>query len=70
LRISAAYVFATAAMAEYLGARNGLGIFLQSAFNSFQTPLIFAATLAIIALTGLLLGVVSLAGWLVVPRSD
>jgi ABC-type nitrate/sulfonate/bicarbonate transport system permease component len=60
LRISAAYVFATAATAEYLGARNGLGIYLQSAYNSFQTPLIFSATLAIIVLTGVLLGVITL----------
>ncbi|MCI1901250.1 MAG: ABC transporter permease subunit [Bifidobacteriaceae bacterium] len=55
LKIAAAYVFATAATAEYLGARNGLGIVLQSAFNSFRTPLIFAATLIIVAATGVLL---------------
>ncbi|AKV55611.1 Permease protein of ABC transporter system [Bifidobacterium actinocoloniiforme DSM 22766] len=61
LRVSAAYVFATAATAEYLGARNGLGIWLQSAFNSFQTPLIFSATLVIMALTGILLGLIALA---------
>jgi ABC-type nitrate/sulfonate/bicarbonate transport system permease component len=60
LRISAAYVFATAATAEYLGARNGLGIFLQSAYNSFQTSLIFSATIAIIVLTGILLGIITL----------
>lgn len=64
LRISAAYVFATAATAEYLGARTGLGIWLQMAFNSFRTPLIFSATLAIVALTGLLLGMVALVEWL------
>ena len=60
LRISAAYVFATAATSEYLGARNGLGIWLQSAFNSFRTPLIFSATLVIILLTALLLGMITL----------
>ena len=60
LRISAAYVFATAATSEYLGARNGLGIWLQSAFNSFRTPLIFSATLVIILLTALLLGLITL----------
>lgn len=55
IRISAAYVFATAATAEYLGARRGLGIWLQAAYNSFRTPLIFSATIVIIAMTGLLL---------------
>ena len=60
LRISAAYVFATAATAEYLGARGGLGIWLQSAYNSFNTRLVFAATLVIIVMTGLLLLALSL----------
>lgn len=55
VRVSAAYVFATAATAEYLGARSGLGIWLQAAYNSFQTPRIFAATFVIIIMTGLLL---------------
>lgn len=55
VRVSAAYVFATAATAEYLGARSGLGIWLQAAYNSFQTPRIFAATLVIIVITGILL---------------
>lgn len=60
LRISAAYVFATAATSEYLGAQNGLGIWLQSAFNSFRTPLIFSATLVIVLLTAALLGMITL----------
>lgn len=55
IRISAAYVFATAATAEYLGARRGLGIWLQAAYNSFRIPLIFSATLVIIAMTCLLM---------------
>ena len=60
LRISAAYVFATAATAEYLGARGGLGIWLQAAYNSFNTRLVFVATLTIIVMTGLLLLAISL----------
>mgnify|MGYP000261292691 CR=1 FL=1 len=36
-------------------ARSGLGIWLQAAYNSFQTPRIFAATFVIIIMTGLLL---------------
>ena len=61
IKISAAYVLGTAATAEYLGARNGLGIWLQSAYNSFRTPLIFSATIAIIILTALLMLVINTA---------
>jgi ABC-type nitrate/sulfonate/bicarbonate transport system permease component len=59
MRIAAVYVFGTAVTAEYLGARNGLGIVLQGAFNSFRTPLILAATVIVVILTGLLVGIVS-----------
>ncbi len=65
MKIATAYVFATAATAEYLGARNGLGIVLQSAFESFQTPLIFSATIVIIAMTALLWMLVSISEWAV-----
>ncbi|KAB5604779.1 ABC transporter permease [Bifidobacterium jacchi] len=59
VRISAAYIFATATTAEYLGARKGIGIWLMAAYNSFQTPLIFSATIVIIVLTVLLMGIVN-----------
>ena len=64
IRISAAYVFATASTAEYLGARSGLGIWLQMAYNSFRTPLIFSATFVIVALTAVLMLLVNLSEWL------
>lgn len=63
IRVSAAYVFATAATAEYLGARGGLGIWLQQAYNSFRTPLIFAATVVIITMTALLILTIHLTEW-------
>ena len=59
VRISAAYIFATATTAEYLGARKGLGIWLQAAYNSFRTPLIFSATIVIVLLTVLLMLIVN-----------
>ena len=70
LRISAAYVFGTAVTAEYLGAMNGLGIWLQAAFNSFRTPLIFSATIMVVALTALLLTIISLAEHLLLGPDD
>lgn len=70
IRISAAYVFGTAATAEYLGAMNGLGIWLQAAFNSFRTPLIFSATVVVITETAILLGLISVAEWLLLGRES
>ncbi|PJM73255.1 ABC transporter permease [Bifidobacterium primatium] len=71
IRISAAYIFATAATAEYLGARKGLGIWLQAAYNSFRTPLIFSATFVIVALTAVLLIVVNVSELLLLgPASE
>ena len=70
LRISAAYVFGTAVTAEYLGAMNGLGIWLQAAFNSFRTPLSCSATIMVVALTALLLTIISLAERLLLGPDD
>ena len=55
IRVSGAYIFATASTAEYLGARKGMGIWLQAAYNSFRTPLVFAATVVIVLMTAVLL---------------
>lgn len=70
IRISAAYVFGTAVTAEYLGAVDGLGIWLQAAFNSFRTPLIFAAAVVVVAETAILLGLVALAERLLLGGDD
>ena len=68
--VSAAYIFATAATAEYLGARKGLGIWLQAAYNSFRTPLIFSATLVIIVITGMLMCLVNLSERIILGPAD
>ena len=70
VRISATYAFGTAVTAEYLGAAGGYGVWLQGAFNSFRTPPIFAATILIVAQTGILLGFVSLAEWLMLGGAE
>ena len=70
VRICAAYAFGTAVTAEYLGATSGFGIWLQGAFNSFRTPPIFSATVLIVAETGMLLALVSLAEWLILGPAD
>ncbi len=58
IKIAAAYTVSTATAAEYMGAREGLGIWIQTAYNSFRTPLIFSATFIIIAMTAILLFIV------------
>ena len=58
IRIAGTYTLGTAATAEYMGSRHGIGIFLQSAYNSFQAPLVWACTLSIAVLTGVLMLVI------------
>ena len=48
--------------------RSGEG--LQAAFNSFRTPLIFSATIMVVALTALLLTIISLAERLLLGPDD
>jgi ABC-type nitrate/sulfonate/bicarbonate transport system permease component len=58
LRISATYAVLAAVIAEYVGATEGLGIWIQLSQRSFRTDLVFAAIL--------LTGVVSVALYAVV----
>jgi ABC-type nitrate/sulfonate/bicarbonate transport system permease component len=58
LRIAITYAVVAAIFAEYAGATEGLGIFMQNAKNSFRTDLVLAAvvvsavvTLVLFALT-------------------
>jgi ABC-type nitrate/sulfonate/bicarbonate transport system permease component len=54
LRIAITYAVVAAIFAEYAGAENGLGIYMQSAKNSFRTDLVLAAV-AICSLLTLIL---------------
>ncbi|AOZ73429.1 hypothetical protein BK816_02560 [Boudabousia tangfeifanii] len=49
IKISATYAYGTAAMAEYVGAAAGLGVYLNAAKANFRTDLVFvtAITLAL-----------------------
>ena len=47
-----------------------LGIWLQAAYNSFRTPLIFSATLVIIVITGILMCLVNLSERLLLGPAD
>lgn len=67
LRITVTYGPATAATAEFVGARNGLGIYLLTAQSSFRTELVFVGAAVLTAMTLVLYGVVALAERIAFP---
>lgn len=69
IRISAAYVLGSAATAEYLGSRGGLGIYLMAAQSGFRTDLVFAAAAVLTVGTLLLLWLVGVAERLLIPST-
>ena len=60
LRISVVYAVIGAVFGEYVGAREGLGIWMQLSQNSFRTDLVFAAIVVTSAISLVLYWVVGL----------
>ncbi len=60
LKISATYAIVATIFAEYAGARQGLGIYILTAKNSFRADLVLAAVVVSAGLTLLLLGALQL----------
>jgi ABC-type nitrate/sulfonate/bicarbonate transport system permease component len=69
LRISATYAVVAAVIAEYVGATEGLGIWMQLSQRSFRTDLVFAAILLTAALSIALVAIVTLVERAVIPWS-
>jgi ABC-type nitrate/sulfonate/bicarbonate transport system permease component len=67
LRISASYAVVAAVIAEYVGATDGLGIWMQLSQRSFRTDLVFAAILVTAALSIALFGAVVAVERAVIP---
>lgn len=67
LRIAATYAVIGAVFGEYVGAYEGLGIWMQLSQNSFRTDLVFAAILLAAALSVGLFAAVVAAERLVIP---
>ncbi|OKL48188.1 hypothetical protein BSR29_02210 [Boudabousia liubingyangii] len=59
VKISATYAFGTAAMSEYVGAANGLGVYLNAAKVNFRTDLVFVAGFALALCTLVLFALLS-----------
>ena len=67
LRIAATYAVIGAVFGEYVGARSGLGIWMQTSQNAFRTDLVFGAILLTAALSVALYGAVAVLERLVIP---
>jgi ABC-type nitrate/sulfonate/bicarbonate transport system permease component len=67
LRISATYAVVAAVIAEYVGATDGLGIWMQLSQRSFRTDLVFAAILLTAMLSIALFGAVVAAERAIIP---
>lgn len=67
LRISAAYSVMGAVIGEWLGAKQGLGTYMTLSQRSFQVDRVFAAILAVTALSAALFLLVSFIERLVIP---
>jgi ABC-type nitrate/sulfonate/bicarbonate transport system permease component len=67
LRISAAYAVGGAVVAEWIGAENGLGIYITRSQASFRVDQVFVAVALIAVLSLLLFGAVHLAARLASP---
>lgn len=67
LRIAITYAVVAAIFAEYAGAENGLGIYMEEAFNSNQVALVMAAVVVIAVLTLVLFALTFLVQRLTAP---
>jgi len=67
LRISVVYAVIGAVFGEYVGAREGLGIWMQLSQNAFRTDLVFAAVVVTSALSLALYGIVGVLRRIVIP---
>jgi ABC-type nitrate/sulfonate/bicarbonate transport system permease component len=67
LRISVVYAVIGAVFGEYVGAREGLGIWMQLSQNAFRTDLVFGAILVTSALSLVLYWIVGAVRVLVIP---
>ena len=67
LRIAVTYSYVSAIVAEFVGAQQGLGVYMTTAKNAFRTDLVFGAVLVTALLTLALYAIVALAERLAMP---
>ena len=59
IKISATYAYGTAAMSEYVGARVGLGVYINAAKANYRTDLVFTAAAALVVCTLILFALIA-----------
>jgi ABC-type nitrate/sulfonate/bicarbonate transport system permease component len=67
LRIAVTYSYVSAIFAEFVGAEQGLGVYMTTSKNGFRTDLVFGAVIVTALLTLVLYGIVALAERLAMP---
>jgi ABC-type nitrate/sulfonate/bicarbonate transport system permease component len=67
LKIAVTYSFVSAIVAEFVGAQQGLGVYMTTSKNAFRTDLVFGAVFVTAVLTLVLFGIVALAERLAMP---
>ncbi len=67
LKVAVAYSLVAAIVAEFVGAEQGLGVYMTGARNALRTDLVFGAVVVTALLTLVLFGIVALAERLAMP---
>jgi ABC-type nitrate/sulfonate/bicarbonate transport system permease component len=67
LKVAVTYAYVSAIFAEYVGAEQGLGVYMQASKNAFRTELVFGAILVTTLLTLALFVIVALLERLAMP---
>lgn len=67
LKVAVTYAYVSAIFAEYVGAEQGLGVYMQASKNAFRTELVFGAILVTTLLTLALFVIVALLERLATP---
>jgi len=67
LKVAVTYAYVSAIFAEYVGAEQGLGVYMQESKNAFRTELVFGAILVTTVLTLALFVIVALLERLAMP---
>ncbi|HBH11557.1 MAG: ABC transporter permease protein [Clostridiales bacterium 38_11] len=70
LRIAATYSVMGAVVSEWVGAQEGLGIFMTRVMKSYRTPALFAVILFIIAITLIFVAIIDTIGRKTMPWSN
>jgi ABC-type nitrate/sulfonate/bicarbonate transport system permease component len=67
LKVAVTYSYVSAIVAEFVGAQQGLGVYMTTTKNAFRTDLVFGAVLVTALLTLILFAIVALAERLALP---